>query len=206
MVRSLYALVIVWARSIVDVSALSSVGWQKLCTTHGRNCISSSHKHRQQNNSIIIIPYKHTRIRSIELYMVPPPTSTDEDLVKDDKKEKNPIKQSFNSLVRSTTQTDAIVKQKQSTTNEEEEDSQLEIPQEVLQPFALLLLSQFILFVGVGAVIPTIPLYGQSIGLSSAANGVVISAPAVALLLISRIAGEYSDKGRKGVMLGGMAL
>ena len=140
--------------------------------------------------------------------MAPPSTSTDEDLVKDDKKEKNPIKQTFNSLVRSTTQTDAIVKlkQKQSTTNEEEEDSQPEIPQEVLQPFALLLLSQFILFVGVGAVIPTIPLYGQSIGLSSAANGVVISAPAVALLLISRIAGEYSDKGRKGVMLGGMAL
>ena len=201
--RSLYALVIVWARSIADVSALSSVGWQKLCTTHGQNCISSSHKYRRQNNSII--PYKHTRIRSIELYMAPP-TSTDEDLVKDDKKEKNPIKQTFNSLVRSTTQTDTIVKQVQSTTNEEEEDSQLEIPQEVLQPFALLLLSQFILFVGVGAVIPTIPLYGQSIGLSSAANGVVISAPAVALLLISRVAGEYSDKGRKKVMLGGMAL
>ena len=206
MIRSLYyALVIVWACSIVDVSALS-VGWQKLRTTHGQNCISSPHKHRQQNNSIIIIPYKHTRIRSIALHMAPPSTSTDEDLAKDDKKEKNPIKQTFNSLVRSTTQTDAIVKQKQSTTNEEEEDSQLEIPQEVLQPFALLLLSQFILFVGVGAVIPTIPLYGQSIGLSSAANGVVISAPAVALLLISRIAGEYSDKGRKGAMLGGMAL
>lgn len=57
-----------------------------------------------------------------------------------------------------------------------------------------------------GAVIPTIPLYGQSIGLSAASNGIVISAPAVALLLISRIAGEYSDRGRKGVMMGGMAL
>ena len=109
------------------------------------------------------------------------------------------------SSVRSTTQTDALGRkeQRQRTIDDNEEEGD-DIPPEVLQPFSLLLLSQFILFLGVGAVIPTIPLYGQSIGLSAASNGVVISAPAVALLLISRIAGEYSDLGRKKAMMGGM--
>lgn len=51
-----------------------------------------------------------------------------------------------------------------------------------------------------------IPLYGQSIGLSSTSNGVVIAAPAVALLLISRTAGEKADRGRKVAMMGGMGL
>jgi MFS family permease len=80
----------------------------------------------------------------------------------------------------------------------------------VLRPFTLLLLSQFILFVGVGAVIPTIPLYGQSIGLSSASNGIVIGAPALALLVANRAAGGYADSraggGRKRAMMGGMAV
>ena len=115
----------------------------------------------------------------------------------------NSIKQYFSSSVRSTTQTDAIG-QKQPDVEEEEEE-ETTIPPEVLQPFSLLLLSQFILFLGVGAVIPTIPLYGQSIGLSGSSNGIVISAPAVALLLVSRIAGEYADRGRKGAMIGGMS-
>jgi len=118
----------------------------------------------------------------------------------------NPIKQYFNNInsqlssVRSTTQTDALGLKQQTTDREEGND----IPPEVLQPFSLLLLSQFILFLGVGAVIPTIPLYGQSIGLSAASNGVVISAPAIALLLVSRLAGECSDLGRKKAMMGGM--
>jgi len=122
---------------------------------------------------------------------------------------------SSSSQVRSTTQTEAIgriAKQQRPTTadNDSPDDDDDEgtdvIPPEVLRPFALLLLSQFILFVGVGAVIPTIPLYGQSIGLSGASNGIVISAPAVALLLISRNAGESADRRRRGVMMGGMAL
>jgi len=123
-----------------------------------------------------------------------------------DQPNNNPIKQYLNSInsqlssVWSTTQTDAIGQQQPQRMKEEGDD----IPPEVLQPFSLLLLSQFILFLGVGAVIPTIPLYGQSIGLSAASNGVVISAPAVALLLISRLAGECSDEGRKRAMMGGM--
>jgi MFS family permease len=71
---------------------------------------------------------------------------------------------------------------------------------------ALLLLAQFILFIGVGAVIPAIPLYGQEIGLSQAANGLVISAPAVALLLSAQAGGRFADIARQPAMRGGMAL
>eukprot|EP00581_Thalassiosira_minuscula_P001399 CAMPEP_0183746546 /NCGR_PEP_ID=MMETSP0737-20130205/66814_1 /TAXON_ID=385413 /ORGANISM="Thalassiosira miniscula, Strain CCMP1093" /LENGTH=516 /DNA_ID=CAMNT_0025982245 /DNA_START=286 /DNA_END=1833 /DNA_ORIENTATION=- len=122
------------------------------------------------------------------------------------KANKTPINQYFNlsSNVRSTTQTEAIGTKP--PPKEEDTEEETRIPPEVLQPFSLLLLSQFLLFLGVGAVIPSIPLYGQSIGLSGQANGIVISAPAVALLLVSRLAGEYADTGRKGAMMGGMAL
>ena len=77
----------------------------------------------------------------------------------------------------------------------------------VAKPFGVLLLAQFVLFLGVGAVIPTLPLYGKEIGLSSAANGVVISAPAIMLLLLAKPAGMLADqKGRKPAMMGGMLL
>lgn len=119
----------------------------------------------------------------------------------DDYKQSTLLKKLFDttgsSSLRSTSQTDALGQQIAET-----EDTS--IPPEVLKPFALLILSQFILFVGVGAVIPAIPLYGQSIGLSSASNGIVISTPAVALLLVSRFGGEFADKGRKAAMMSGM--
>ena len=82
----------------------------------------------------------------------------------------------------------------------------VEIPKATAQSLAILLFAQFILFIGVGAVIPTIPLYGKAIGLSSAMNGVVISAPALALLVLAKPAGEYADKARKPAILWGMAL
>ena len=72
---------------------------------------------------------------------------------------------------------------------------------DVMRPITLLLLSQIVLFLGVGAVIPTILLYGQNIGLSLASNSIVISAPALALMLIvNRAAEGYAD------MMGGMAI
>ncbi|KAL3797380.1 hypothetical protein HJC23_010506 [Cyclotella cryptica] len=101
------------------------------------------------------------------------------------------------STVRSTTQTDAIGKFEPTET--------FSIPPSTLRPFLLLLLSQFILFLGVGAVIPIIPIYSQSIGLSSTSNGIVISAPAVALLITSRLSAEYADRARKPAMLLGMS-
>jgi MFS family permease len=108
----------------------------------------------------------------------------------------------FDSTVRSTTRTGAVDRTMQSTTM-----TTNEVAPDVMRPFTLLLLSQFVLFVGVGAVIPTIPLYGQSIGLSSASNGIVIGAPALALLLVNRAAGGYADDGgRKRAMMGGMAI
>ena len=122
----------------------------------------------------------------------------------DDNKQSALLKKLFDttgsSSLRSTSQTDALG-QKISEIEESEESG---IPPEVLKPFSLLILSQFILFLGVGAVIPAIPLYGQSIGLSSASNGIVISTPAVALLLVSRFSGVFADKGRKGAMMSGM--
>ncbi len=118
----------------------------------------------------------------------------------------------FNSSVRSTTQTEALFPTitssgiMEKSTEKGDSESTDAISPQVLQSFSLLLLSQFILFLGVGAAIPTIPMYGQSIGLSSTFNGVVISAPALALLLVSRLAGEFADaSGRKIAMMGGMA-
>lgn len=75
-----------------------------------------------------------------------------------------------------------------------------------LAPLAIFLVSQFLLFIGVGAVIPSIPLYGKALGLSSSANGVVIAAPAVALLGLAKLAGRQADVARKPSMLWGMAL
>merc|ERR1719215_1613243 len=72
---------------------------------------------------------------------------------------------------------------------------------EVAQPFGLLLFSQLVLFVGVGAVIPTIPLYGKSIGLSSSANGLILGAPALALLLGAQPCGRFADAARKPAMI-----
>eukprot|EP00929_Paragymnodinium_shiwhaense_P100125 TRINITY_DN62184_c0_g1_i1.p1 TRINITY_DN62184_c0_g1~~TRINITY_DN62184_c0_g1_i1.p1 ORF type:complete len:545 (+),score=92.50 TRINITY_DN62184_c0_g1_i1:169-1803(+) len=80
------------------------------------------------------------------------------------------------------------------------------LPADVGQPLAMLLVAQFVLFIGVGAVIPVIPLYGKAIGLTSAVNGLVIAAPAVALLLLAKPAGEYADRARKPAMLFGMAV
>lgn len=79
-------------------------------------------------------------------------------------------------------------------------------PSDVASPLSLLLLSQFILFIGVGAVIPSIPLYGKEIGLSGKLNGIVISAPALAALLGSKLAGNYADIARKPAMILGMAI
>lgn len=76
----------------------------------------------------------------------------------------------------------------------------------VSKSLLLLFVSQFMLFVGVGAVIPSIPLYGKEIGLSSAANGIVISAPSVVLFLASRLSGAYADNARKPAMLWGMGV
>jgi MFS family permease len=76
----------------------------------------------------------------------------------------------------------------------------------VTGPLTLLLLSQFLLFIGVGAVIPSIPLYGKELGFSSAANGIVISAPAVALLLLSKFGGNFADRARKPAMMIGMGI
>ncbi|KAL7500205.1 hypothetical protein ACHAWT_008301 [Skeletonema menzelii] len=148
---------------------------------------------------------QYTRTTALQLWpAVKEAANTDSVEQDDDNKQSALLKKLFDttgsSSPRSTSQTDALG-QKISEIEESEESG---IPPEVLKPFSLLILSQFILFLGVGAVIPAIPLYGQSIGLSSASNGIVISTPAVALLLVSRFSGVFADKGRKGAMMSGM--
>jgi MFS family permease len=90
--------------------------------------------------------------------------------------------------------------------DDEEDELSDEMKKNVIGPLTLLLISQFLLFIGVGAVIPSIPLYGKELGFSSAANGIVISAPAVALLLFSRVGGKFADQARKPAMIIGMAV
>ena len=76
------------------------------------------------------------------------------------------------------------------------------LPSDVAGPLRTLLASQFILFLGVGALLPALPLYAQSIGLSSSANGLVISAPALAMLVLNLPFGQAADRfGRKPLML-----
>jgi MFS family permease len=89
---------------------------------------------------------------------------------------------------------------------EKNDDTRFGFPVAVASPLALLLVSQFVLFIGVGAVIPSIPLYGKEIGLSSSLSGVVISAPAVALLVGSKFGGTFADVARKPAMILGMAI
>ena len=83
----------------------------------------------------------------------------------------------------------------------------LGLPRDVYEPLRTLLASQFVLFLGVGALLPALPLYAQSIGLSSSANGVVISAPALAMLALNQPLGRATDRyGRKPLMMGGMVV
>ena len=106
---------------------------------------------------------------------------------------------------KSITTTPTTTKHESTTGNDS--DEQIIMPSgDVMGPFALLLTSQFLLFIGVGAVIPSIPLYGKEIGLSGAANGIVISAPAVALFLAANWSGRRADIARKPAMMIGMAV
>eukprot|EP00565_Helicotheca_tamesis_P004824 CAMPEP_0185738030 /NCGR_PEP_ID=MMETSP1171-20130828/31861_1 /TAXON_ID=374046 /ORGANISM="Helicotheca tamensis, Strain CCMP826" /LENGTH=456 /DNA_ID=CAMNT_0028409119 /DNA_START=247 /DNA_END=1617 /DNA_ORIENTATION=+ len=92
-------------------------------------------------------------------------------------------------------------------TENDEESTLFGLPLSTIgTPLILLLISQFILFIGVGAVIPTLPLYGKEVGLSAAASGIVVSTPAVAMLLLANWAGKNADKARKPAMIIGMAV
>ena len=69
----------------------------------------------------------------------------------------------LNSTVRSTAWTGAIVHCTEGGDKSSDNVGGNTIPPQVLRAFSLLLLSQFMLFLGMGAVIPMIPLYRQSI-------------------------------------------
>ena len=171
------------ARRIVAIIVLSAVAANIVCIDGFQPTLGSSYKKSQQHH--------HQRSSRIEMFSLKEDTTSSV---------ANP-----RSSLRSTSQTDALGRQQIKQETDEDEKTK-NIPPDVLQSFTLLILSQFVLFLGVGAVIPAIPLYGQSIGLSSASNGIVISTPAVALLLCSRFAGEFADVKRKPAMIIGMAI
>lgn len=71
-------------------------------------------------------------------------------------------------------------------------------------PLVVFLLGQLFLFTGVGALIPALPLYGKALGLGDTVTGVVISAPALAMLLLNYVAGRSADAGRKPSIVSGL--
>lgn len=172
----------IMARRIAAIIVLSAVAANIVCIDGFQpTLLGSSYKSQQH----------HQRSSRIEIFSLKEDTTSS---IADPR-----------SSLRSTSQTDALGRQQIKQEIDEDEETN-NIPPDVLQSFTLLILSQFVLFLGVGAVIPAIPLYGQSIGLSSASNGIVISTPAVALLLCSRFAGEFADVKRKPAMIIGMAI
>ena len=75
------------------------------------------------------------------------------------------------------------------------------------EPFLVFLVGQALIFLGVGAIGPGLTLFGQSLGLDARATGAVISAPALAMLVLTPIAGRTADRvGRKPLILGGLSL
>ena len=141
---------------------------------HDRRCPSAPQCRSPHEISKSTMIYRHNIIHSSKRCMSP--TALDDETTKTPKPNThvtstsvesnaptrkrridNPTKQYYfniNSSVRSTTQTDAIGEKQLAVDYVEEEETS--IPPDVLRPFSLLLLSQFILFIGVGAVIPTV--------------------------------------------------
>jgi MFS family permease len=67
--------------------------------------------------------------------------------------------------------------------------------------------SQFLLNAGFGVVIPVLPFYAQSFGLGAMGVGAIVSAPAIARIMLNLPLGKAADiYGRKPLMVGGTAL
>lgn len=65
---------------------------------------------------------------------------------------------------------------------------------------------QLLVFLGVGALVPTLPLFSASLGLGQMGTGVVLSAPAAAMLLLGPPMGRLADeRGRKPLIVAGLA-
>mmetsp|Transcript_18095 Transcript_18095/g.59111 ORF Transcript_18095/g.59111 Transcript_18095/m.59111 type:complete len:538 (-) Transcript_18095:1013-2626(-) len=81
------------------------------------------------------------------------------------------------------------------------------LPPELLRAYAVFLGCLSVVYLAVGALAPTIPLFSQSLGLGDITTGVVISAPAGMMLLLNLSAGRAADtRGRKPLMVFGLAL
>lgn len=71
----------------------------------------------------------------------------------------------------------------------------------------ILLISQFVLFVAIGALVPVLPLYGKQFGLAQSSIGLLVSTPSLAKLLLNFPMGRLADTiGRRSLMVGGMLI
>lgn len=74
-------------------------------------------------------------------------------------------------------------------------------------PFVILIMTMFIVQLGVGLIIPIIPKFIQQLGVSGSTFGYLVSAMGLTQFLFSPIAGEWSDHyGRKKIMILGIAM
>lgn len=74
-------------------------------------------------------------------------------------------------------------------------------------PFVILIMTMFIVQLGVGLIIPIIPKFIQELGVSGSTFGYLVSAMGLTQFLFSPIAGEWSDHyGRKKIMILGIAM
>lgn len=70
-----------------------------------------------------------------------------------------------------------------------------------------LLLSVFIALLGIGIIVPVMPVYAESLGASGLALGVIIAAFSITRGFCQPIVGNLSDRwGRKGFLLGGLVV
>lgn len=73
--------------------------------------------------------------------------------------------------------------------------------------FVILIMTMFIVQLGVGLIIPIIPKFIQELGVSGSTLGYLVSAMGLTQFLFSPIAGEWSDHyGRKKIMILGIAM
>jgi len=157
-----------------------------ISSCHAYNSVSALNRHLHTHE----YKWLHTHSSIKTSLKAVPPQLTENETKKNQSIKTNKVKVDGNTII----------------ADNEEEFLFFGVPETTAKPLALLLFAQFILFIGVGAVIPSIPLYGKEIGLSAAMNGIVISVPALALLLLAKPAGQYADRARKPAMIWGMLI
>jgi MFS family permease len=79
-----------------------------------------------------------------------------------------------------------------------------EIDPKIIQHTAILTISQFIVNIGFGIVVPALPQFAAELGMGAFGVGVILSAPSIARLLLNSQMGHLADSiGRRPLMVWG---